>query len=277
MKDYVFKRVYVWELAVRVFHWANALCITVLATTGFIIANPPAIMSGAEASDQFWFGTVRFIHFATAYIFTFIMIMRIYWAFVGNKYASWRAFLPLTQKALQNIRHVLKVDVLLGMDEDHRLGNIAIGHNAVAGASYLIMFFFALVMMFTGFGLYEPMSDGFIPELFSWVIPLFGSDFTVRLIHHAVTWLMIIFVIVHVYLVFYHDWLEGRGEVSSIFSGYKFVLTERVKDGQTLENDKEEQKGKPFMPGAGKKRRGQNTEVKEKTVDQSEKMEEHVD
>lgn len=277
MKDYVFKRVYVWELAVRVFHWTNALCITVLAVTGFIIADPPAIMSGAEASDQYWFGTVRFIHFATAYIFTFIMIMRIYWAFVGNKYASWRAFLPLTQKAVQNIRHVLKIDILLGMDEDHRLGNIAIGHNAVAGASYLIMFFFALVMIATGFGLYEPMSEGFIPDLFGWVIPLFGSDFTVRLIHHVVTWLMILFVIVHVYLVFYHDWLEGRGEVSSMFSGYKFVLTERLKDGDTLEDDKEEKKGQPFMPVIGKKRARKDTETGQEEVDKSEKIEPHVD
>jgi Ni/Fe-hydrogenase 1 B-type cytochrome subunit len=235
--DLSFKRVYVWELPVRVFHWANALAITVLAITGFIIADPPAIMSGAEASSQFWFGTVRLIHFISAYVFLFVMLLRIYWAFVGNRYSSWRSFLPLTQKAIQNIKHVLKVDVLLGMDKEHRLGNIAIGHNAVAGASYMVLFFFALIMIATGFGLYEPMSNGFIPDLFAWVIPLFGSDFTVRLIHHVTTWLMILFVIIHVYLVFYHDWLEGRGEVSSMFSGYKFVLTDRIKSSDTLEYD----------------------------------------
>jgi len=237
--DLSFKRVYVWELPVRVFHWANALAITVLATTGFIIANPPALMSGAEASDQFWFGTVRMIHFISAYVFLAIMVLRIYWAFVGNRYASWRSFLPLTKKAIKNIKHVMRVDVLLGMDKEDRLGNIAIGHNAVAGSSYLVMFFFALVMIITGFGLYEPMSDSFIPDLFAWVVPLFGGDFTVRLIHHVGTWLMILFVIVHVYLVFYHDWLEGRGEVSSMFSGYKFVLTERFKSKENLEYDDE--------------------------------------
>jgi Ni/Fe-hydrogenase 1 B-type cytochrome subunit len=236
-KDLTFKRVYVWELPVRIFHWANALCITVLAATGFVIANPPAIMSSTEASGQFWFGTVRYIHFATAYIFLGVMLLRIYWAFVGNRYASWRSFLPLTRKALQNIRHVLQIDILLGVDKEHRLGNIAIGHNAVAGASYVVLFFLALVQVATGFGLYEPMSAFFVADLFGWVIPLFGSDFTVRLIHHGVTWLMILFVIIHVYLVFYHDWLEGRGEVSSMFSGYKFVLTDRIKPEDTLEGE----------------------------------------
>ncbi len=64
-----FKRVLVWELPVRIFHWLNVICITVLAVTGFIIADPPAIMSSAEAVDSYWFGTVRMIHFTTAYIF----------------------------------------------------------------------------------------------------------------------------------------------------------------------------------------------------------------
>ena len=30
-------------------------------------------------------------------------------------------------------------------------------------------------------------------------------------------------------LVLYHDWLEGRGEVSSMFGGYKFVREDRLK------------------------------------------------
>jgi len=38
--------------------------------------------------------------------------------------------------------------------------------------------------------------------------------------------------LVHIYLVFYHDWLEGRGEVSSMFGGYKFVNKDRLKDNK---------------------------------------------
>ena len=89
MRTRTYKRVYVWELPVRIFHWINVLSITTLAITGFIIADPPAIMSNLEASESYWFGTVRFIHFGTAYIFFFNMILRVYWSFVGNRFSSW--------------------------------------------------------------------------------------------------------------------------------------------------------------------------------------------
>ncbi len=223
-----YKRVYVWELPVRIFHWINVLCITVLAATGFIIADPPAILSGAEASESFWFGTVRFIHFGTAYIFFFNMLLRIYWAFVGNRFASWKAYLPFSKKMRKNILHVLRVDILLQHDKTQDVRNISVGHNAVAAISYVGLFVVALVQVFTGFGLYSGMSGWWLADLFSWVVPLFGGDFMVRTIHHIATWFFIFFTLIHVYLVFYHDWLEGRGEVSSMFGGYKFVQEDRL-------------------------------------------------
>ena len=51
------RRVFVWELPVRVYHWINALCILALIGTGFLIGDPPAIMTGREAYSNFWFGT----------------------------------------------------------------------------------------------------------------------------------------------------------------------------------------------------------------------------
>lgn len=223
-----YKRVYVWELPVRIFHWINVLCITVLAVTGFIIANPPAILSGAEASESYWFGTVRFIHFTAAYIFFFNMLLRIYWGFVGNRFSNWRAFLPFHKKGIKNILHVLRVDILLQHDKTHDIRNISVGHNSVAAISYLALFVLALVQVFTGFGLYADNSEWWLPQMFGWVVPLFGGDFMVRTIHHVATWFFIFFTLIHVYLVFYHDWLEGRGEVSSMFGGYKFVSEERL-------------------------------------------------
>ena len=43
--------VYVWELPVRIYHWVNALCIVILCITGFIIADPPAILNASEADS----------------------------------------------------------------------------------------------------------------------------------------------------------------------------------------------------------------------------------
>lgn len=226
-QTYDFKRVLVWELPVRLFHWLNALCITVLAITGFIIADPPAIVSNAEAIDSYWFGTVRVIHFITAYIFLINAIARVYWAFKGNYYSNWRAFIPFSKKARRNILHVLKIDILLQNEEKEVLKNVSVGHNYVASLSYLILFLLALVQIFTGFGLYAPTSGWWLPKLFEWVPYVLGDEITTRLIHHISTWLFVIFTLIHMYLVFYHDWLEGRGETSSMISGYKFVRKER--------------------------------------------------
>ena len=224
-----FKRVYVWELPVRIFHWLNVLSLTVLIVTGFIIANPPAILSNAEATNLQMFGLVRFIHFVAGYFFFFVMILRIYWAFVGNRFASWRAFWPFTKKNWNNFWHVMKIDVLLMNEKIEDVNKISIGHNSVAKISYIVMFLLAVVQVCTGFALYADLSEWWLPNLFTWVTPLFGGEFMVRTIHHIAMWLFIFFAMVHVYLVFYHDWLEGRGEVSSMFGGYKFVTDERLK------------------------------------------------
>lgn len=239
-----FKRVYVWEIPVRIFHWLNVLALIVLVLTGFLIANPPAILSSSEATNLHSFGIVRFLHFMAAYIFFFVMILRIYWAFAGNRFANWRAFWPFTKKNWNNFWHVMKIDVMLMNDKEEDVTKISIGHNSVAMLSYIVMFVLALVQIFTGFGLYADMSSWWLPKLFSWVVPFFGGDFLVRNIHHTAMWLFILFAMVHVYLVFYHDWLEGRGEVSSMFGGYKFVSEERIKhahdeDEVEIKDDKE--------------------------------------
>ncbi len=240
-KDY--KRVFVWQMPVRIFHWLNALAIVVLSVTGFIISNPPAILAQREAFDTFWMGTVKVVHFISAYVFVGVMIMRIYWAFVGNEYAHWRAFWPFTKKGLHNIMHVIKYDIILLKEKNPKLEDISIGHNYMATSAYIMMFIFALVMVFTGFGLYSNLSSFWFAKLFSWVPSFFGGDFLTRQIHHIFMWMIIFVIIIHIYLVLFHDWLEGRGETSSMISGFKFVRKERVKI--------EEKKGKHLDTGIG--------------------------
>jgi len=229
----------VWELPVRFFHWINVLTIIALTITGFIIANPPALQSSAEATNLHSFGYVRLIHFGAAYIFFFNMLLRIYWSFVGNQFSSWRAFWPFSRKMWNNFWHVMKIDILL-LNENHPdVKDISIGHNSVASFSYVVLFLMALIQVFTGFALYADTSGWWLPKLFAWVSPFLGGDFMVRTIHHITMWIFIFFSLVHIYLVFYHDWLEGRGEVSSMFGGYKFVRTDRfVKHVKQSQKDK---------------------------------------
>lgn len=231
IKTVTFRRAYVWQLPVRFFHWINGFAITFLIITGFLIANPPAIMTAKEASGQFWMGFIREVHFISAYAMVAVMFMRVYWAFAGNRFANWRQFVPFNKEGREKMWHVIKYDIFLFNEREYKFTNISIGHNAIAATSYLVMFVLALVMTFTGFALYAPTSSWFFPKIFAWVTYLFTTDeFLIRRIHHIVMWGFILFIAVHFYLVLFHDWLEGRGESSAMVSGYKFVRKERFED-----------------------------------------------
>ena len=187
-------------------------------------------MSGAEATNQYWFGITRFIHFATAYIFTLNMVYRVFWSFMGNKYASWKQFFPYNKKGIANTLFVIKDHVMLQNEKVYDFRKNFIGHNPVAAISYSLLFILMILQVVTGFALYADNSTWFLPKMFSWVTALFGGDFNVRFVHHLAMWGFAIFIVIHVYLSMWHDWLEGRGEISSMFGGYKFVRKERVKD-----------------------------------------------
>ncbi|MBL7994737.1 Ni/Fe-hydrogenase, b-type cytochrome subunit [bacterium] len=212
-------RVYVWQIPVRLYHWLNGACVTALAITGYIIGSPPALQSGSEASFGYWFGTVRFIHFTAAFLFFFNFMFRIYWGFAGNKYAQWRNFILHRKEQFQEAVEVLKVDILQAKSKPID----SIGHNSLASFTYFITFIAFLFQCITGFGMYAAMSDAILPNLFAWIVPLMGGDFAVRQWHHLTMWFFIIFSMVHVYLVFYHDYVEGRGVLSSMGGGWKFI------------------------------------------------------
>lgn len=214
-----YQRVYVWEQPVRWFHWINALGILVLAVTGWLIAHPPAFLSSGEATDNYWFGLVRFFHFGMAYVFAANLAFRIYWSVVGNKFASWRNFLPLTRAQVRQVWQVVQVDILQSSNKPvHTLG-----HNAVAYFTYGGTLILSLFQIVSGFALYAPTSGSWFPQLFAWIVPLFGSEQNLRFFHYSVTWAFALFTLVHVYLVFYHDYVEGHGVLSSIIGGWKFM------------------------------------------------------
>lgn len=80
------KSVYVYEAPVRIWHWVNALAILTLALTGYFIGSPLPSQPG-EASANFLMGYIRFTHFAAGQVLAVFLILRVYWAIVGNKHA----------------------------------------------------------------------------------------------------------------------------------------------------------------------------------------------
>ncbi|MCB9014102.1 MAG: Ni/Fe-hydrogenase, b-type cytochrome subunit [Bacteroidales bacterium] len=220
------REIYVWEFPVRLYHWVNVVSILVLCVTGYLIGNPIVAPNIAEASFSFMFGTIRFIHFVAAFVFFFNFVVRLYWGFAGNKFARWYNFIPFKKKQWQNILSVLKVDILQVVNK--KINDI--GHNSLASFTYFLTFLAFVLQSLTGFGMYAAMSDSWFPKIFVWIVPLLGGDLATRNIHHILMWVFILFAMIHIYLVFYHDYIERRGVTSSMIGGWKFIEEDVLKE-----------------------------------------------
>jgi Ni/Fe-hydrogenase 1 B-type cytochrome subunit len=210
-----YKRVYVWEFPVRLTHWLNVLSIVTLGITGYYIGSP---FIHAYSADQYIMGWMRFIHFSAAYVFTASVVVRLYWSFAGNAYASWRNFVPHSAEQSMGMIHQMMFYSFLS-DKPR----FVVGHNPLAGLYYLVMMVMFLTEILTGFSLYSLSNPGgFYSSLLGWMFVLFNIQ-TVRFIHHLIMWVLVYFVMVHIYISFYLDSYEKSGLVGSIFTGYKSV------------------------------------------------------
>ncbi|UCC88899.1 MAG: Ni/Fe-hydrogenase, b-type cytochrome subunit [Anaerolineales bacterium] len=216
-------RVYVWEIPVRLTHWVNVACIIVLSFTGYYIGNPYVQVSHREAYGPFFMGNMRFIHLLFAYVFIASLLIRVYWAiFAGNQWASWRALIPFaTPEGRGKLSQAFRYYFFL-----RREPPTVLGHNALAGFTYAVIIFLYFTQTLTGFALHAQVNPGgFWWTLTGWVFRIVDNQ-SVRLAHHMIMWLLIAFAIHHVYSAFLVDVEEANGLVSSIFSGWKFIVPE---------------------------------------------------
>jgi Ni/Fe-hydrogenase 1 B-type cytochrome subunit len=220
-----------WQLPVRITHWVTVICIGILTVTGIYIENPFLVTNGL-ASNQYLMGSMRFIHFVTAFVFTTSVLFRIYWAFVGNRYSRWNQFLPVSKARLRDARHMLAYYLFL-----RRHPPTTVGHNALAGATYVVVYLLLVLQIVTGFALYAlPFDAGtFWPIAFGWMTTAFGTQ-PVRLVHTILMWLFLAFTIHHVYSAILIDIEKRAGLMSSIFTGFQSLTPAQLADAQAEES-----------------------------------------
>ena len=208
-------RVYVWELPVRISHWFIFLPIVVLSFTGYYIHNPFIV---AKSSTTFLMATMRFIHEIAAFVFLSAFLLRLYWFFMGNNWANWRAFVPIHRRRWRGMGGMVAYYSFLRKDLAHH-----VGHNALAAMTYLLMFTFMLIEIITGLTLYTQVRGKWaLGWLFGW-IPRVIDIQHIRLLHFCIMFAFFAFVIHHVYSAVLVSWEERNGLIESIFTGYKFV------------------------------------------------------
>ncbi len=218
VRDTDLVRVYVWQAPVRLTHWLIVLSIAVLSFTGIYIGRPFLIVPG-EARFHFVMGTMKIVHFYAAIVFTLSVLARIAWMFLGNPYARWKTFIPVTRRRLRGLVRTFEFYVFA-----LRKPPGFIAHNPLAGLAYVGVFFLYLVMIATGLGLYSLDAGVSSPfRFFSFLAAAFGGAQSARWIHHVSMWLLLGFTVHHVYSGILMSQVEQNATIESIFSGYKFI------------------------------------------------------
>jgi Ni/Fe-hydrogenase 1 B-type cytochrome subunit len=206
---------YIWELPVRIFHWAIVICLLVLTVTGFYLHGPFLIAVGPRA----WvMGTMRFVHELFGFILIAALLMRFYWFFAGNEWAHWRAWLPLKREQWRNMKSMLLYYTFIRHNLDPE-----IGHNSLAGATYTVILALLVWECITGLVLYSAVvGSNALSFIVGW-IPRIIDIQILRLSHYLVMFLFMAFVIHHVYSALVVSKKLRNGLMESIFTGRKFI------------------------------------------------------
>jgi Ni/Fe-hydrogenase 1 B-type cytochrome subunit len=218
-----------WSAAMRLNHWSMVLSIVILIVTGFYIATPFSILHGETTAfniqtgamdAKFFMGYVRGVHILFGVLLTFIFIWRLYLAFFSRFHADWKDFFAFTD--LPNSIKQLKFYALVSKEPAHHkyiygpMQSLAYGGLLVMVVLIIIT---GLIMMGAGY------HAGLTAMVYSWLKPvenLLGGLSIVRWIHHILTWCFILFILAHVYMVFWYDVLFKEGIVSSMIGGNLF-------------------------------------------------------
>jgi len=211
---------YVFTIWTRIFHWIMVASILVLFITGLYIGNPfyigsqgiePTLAVGNLSSMS----TIRFIHFTAAYVLLSSFIFRIY-GFIIHKGDR---MLP---KPWTKLFWTGMVDMGL------HYGFIRSAHrpylrNSMARAGYGGVYAMIFFEVFTGFAMYAQVNpNSLLAKTLTPISSLLVDEYIVHMAHHYVAWMIILFVIIHMYMATRADMTEKYGEISAMFSGVKF-------------------------------------------------------
>lgn len=117
--------VVVWDLPVRIFHWALVISVFTCILT-------------AEFDDY------RFIHVDAGLLSGFLVLFRIIWGFVGGKYARFSSFKPNIVEAITYAKS------LLALKPIHY-----VGHNPLGALIIYLLLFVILGTVSSGFVLFQ--------------------------------------------------------------------------------------------------------------------------
>ncbi len=168
-------------MSFRILHELIIVSILLLIVTGFYIHRP--FVGGAG----FLMAMVRGVHFFFAAILIISAVARIISMFVG-KDRDWRSFIP-TASDFKLLPKIINYYAYVG-DEPV----LKKKYNPLQMISYCVVFLMVIFQILSGFALNYVSAFGWFN--YGW----FNNEIVVRMAHFVVTWLLLMFIMVHVYL-----------------------------------------------------------------------------
>ncbi|MCM1564868.1 MAG: Ni/Fe-hydrogenase, b-type cytochrome subunit [Dehalobacter sp.] len=189
----------------RITHWINLISFAILIPTGFIIHSP------AQGINM---NVVRNLHFIFMYILVINGIVRLYYSFFG-KHKDYKEFF-LNKLDLKTF--IPQIKYYLFISKEHpKTGK----YNPMQKLAYIAIPFLIAFQAITGIILYLPMK-------FPGATEALGSLAAVRGLHYVCMWVLILFIVAHLYLVF----TEAMDQLGLMFFG-KTGKREKQKAGKT--------------------------------------------
>lgn len=211
---------YEFSIGLRLTHWIRAVCIFILIVSGFYIAyvfvNPVITGEPTNFMNAKW----RAVHQIAGFILIGCFIFKFY-LFIFDKKSHIER---ISFKDFINPKiWIAQVKYYLFMGEHPHLKGVYNPLQFVAYVGfYVILFLICLTGLILyvhvyheglGAALYDPMR-----VIETWM----GGLANVRVIHHVCMWLIMIFVLVHVYMAIFNAVKGKNGAMDAIISGYKF-------------------------------------------------------
>ena len=222
-------------LIVRITHWINLLCITVLLMSGFQIFNAHrALYWGKKGADfdPHWFAlpggfphwaTIpswqdlaagRAWHFAFAWIFVINGLIYVLFGLISGHFR--RDFLP-TGHQLRTIGQSVLDHLRLRFPK----GEEAKSYNVLQRIAYIGIVIVLPLMVATGMTM-SPGMDTAAP----WLLDLFGGRQSARSLHFIFAWSIIAFILIHLIAVFAAGPIN---EIRSMITGRYVIKPEEEK------------------------------------------------
>ena len=170
-------------LAYRILHELRMTSIVILIITGFYIHRPFVADGGG-----FLMSLMRGVHFFAAGLLIFVVLLRILGTFTGP-YRDWPSFV-IRGKDWKIMPKVMAHYLHLGPMPDQTRK-----YNAFQMLTYIWLLLLVFLQIVTGFALQYP--DGWL----SWfTYGIFNNEIAVRLAHYIITWLFLLFILIHTYM-----------------------------------------------------------------------------